>query len=46
MKIYGPTRGLDNRLIEEQQGVVDTNSAVARHERQGGVLSYYERRAA
>jgi hypothetical protein len=37
---------LDNRLIDEQQGVVDMNSAVARHERLGGVLSYYERRAA
>ena len=39
-------QGLDNRLIEEQQGVVDPNSAVARHERLGGVLNYYERRAA
>ena len=39
-------QGLDNRLIEEQQGVVDLNSAVARHERLGGVLNYYERRAA
>jgi len=39
-------QGLDNRLIDEQQGVVDMNSAVARHERLGGVLSYYERRAA
>lgn len=39
-------QGLDNRLIEEQQGVVDLNSAVVRHERLGGVLNYYERRAA
>ena len=39
-------QGLGNRLIEEQQGVVDPNSAVARHERLGGVLNYYERRAA
>ena len=39
-------QGLDNRLIEEQQGVVDMNSAVARHERPGGVLNSYERRAA
>jgi transposase InsO family protein len=39
-------QGLDNRLIEEQQGVVDMNSAVGRHERLGGVLNYYERRAA
>jgi len=39
-------QGLENRLIEEQQGVVDLNSAVAHHERLGGVLNYYERRAA
>jgi transposase InsO family protein len=39
-------QGLGNRLIEEQQGVVDMNSAVAHHERLGGVLNYYERRAA
>jgi len=39
-------QGLDNRLIEEQQGVVDLTSAVARHEGLGGVLNYYERRAA
>jgi transposase InsO family protein len=39
-------QGLDNRLIENQQVVVDMNSAVARHERLGGVLNYYERRAA
>jgi len=39
-------QGLDNRLIEEPPGVVDMNSAVIRHERLGGVLNYYERRAA
>ncbi len=39
-------QGLDNRLIEERQGVVDMNSAVVRHERLGGVLDYHERRAA
>ncbi len=39
-------QGLDNRLIEERRGVVDTNSAIERHERLGGVLNYYERRAA
>jgi transposase InsO family protein len=39
-------QGLDNRLIEEQPGVVDLNSSVVRHERLGGVLNYYERRAA
>jgi len=39
-------RGLGNRLIEQPQGVVDMNCAVVRHERLGGVLNYYERRAA
>jgi transposase InsO family protein len=39
-------QGLDNRLIEERQGVVDVNSAVERLERLGGVLDYYDRRAA
>ena len=39
-------QGLDNRLIEERQGVVDMNSAIVRHERLGGVLNYYEQRAA
>jgi hypothetical protein len=37
---------LDNRLIEERQGVVEMNSAIERHERLGGVLNSYERRAA
>ncbi len=39
-------QGLDNWLIEERHDVVDMNSAIERHERLGGVLSYYERRAA
>jgi len=39
-------QGLGNRLIEKPQGVVDMNCAVVRHERLGGVLNYYERRAA
>jgi transposase InsO family protein len=39
-------QGLDNRLVEERQGVVDMNSAVVRQERLGGILNYYERRAA
>jgi len=39
-------QGLENRLIEELPGVVDMDSAVVRHERLGGVLNYYERRAA
>ena len=46
---YHPERnhqGLDNRLIEMPKGVIGMNVAVARHERLGGVLSSYERRAA
>jgi hypothetical protein len=39
-------QGLDNRLAEERQGVVDMNAAVVRHERLGRVLNYYGRRAA
>jgi putative transposase len=39
-------QGLDNRLIEERNGAVDMNSAIERRERLGGVLNYYERRAA
>jgi transposase InsO family protein len=39
-------QGLDNRLIEERQRVLDLNSAVERLERLGGILNYYERRAA
>jgi len=39
-------QGLDNRLIEERQGTGDMNYAVVRHERLGGVLNYYDRRAA
>jgi transposase InsO family protein len=39
-------QGLGNRLVEEPPGVIDMNSAVVRHERLGGALNYYERRAA
>jgi len=39
-------QGLDNQLIEKPKGVVDMNSPVVRDERLGGVLNYYERRAA
>ena len=39
-------QGLDNRLVEERQRVLDLNSAVERRERLGGILNYYERRAA
>ncbi len=36
----------DNRLIEERQGMVDMNYTVVHHKRLGGVLNYYDRRAA
>jgi len=39
-------QGLENRLVEEPPRVVDMNFAVIRHERLGGVLNYYETRAA
>jgi hypothetical protein len=39
-------QGLENGLINERQSVVDMNSAIECHERLGGVLDYYERRAA
>jgi hypothetical protein len=39
-------QGLDNRLIEKAHGAVDMELDVERHERLGGVLNYYERRAA
>lgn len=39
-------QGLDNQLVEKPDGVIDMNSAVERRERLGGVLNYYERRAA
>ena len=39
-------QGLDNRLIEEWRGVINMTSTVVRHKRLGGILDYYERRAA
>ena len=39
-------QGIGNWLIEKPQVVVAMNSAVVRNERLGGVLNYYERRAA
>jgi putative transposase len=39
-------QGLGNRLIEEWHGVINMDSAVGRHERLGGTLNDYERRAA
>jgi putative transposase len=35
-------QGLDSRLIEGRNATVDMNSAIERHERLGGVLSYYD----
>ncbi|MCP4905807.1 MAG: transposase family protein [bacterium] len=37
---------LDNRLVEQRQGAVDMNALFERRERLGGVLNYYERKAA
>ena len=34
------------RMIEKPDGVIDMNSAVVRHEKLGGALNYYDRRAA
>ncbi|MEO1934469.1 MAG: integrase core domain-containing protein [Myxococcales bacterium] len=39
-------QGLENSLIEKPHGVVDMDSGVEHPERLGGVLNYYERRAA
>jgi len=39
-------QGLDNRLIDDRCSVVDMTSAVVRLKRLGGILNYYERRAA
>ena len=39
-------QGLENRLIEERHAVAGMDSAIERHQRLGGVLNYYERRAA
>ena len=38
--------GLENKLIETPHAVIGMNSAVECHERLGGVLHYYDRRAA
>ncbi len=39
-------QGLNNQLIEERHGAIEMNSSIVRHERLGGVLNYYDRRAA
>jgi putative transposase len=39
-------QGLDNRLIEKPHSVINMNFPVERHGGLGGVLNYYERRAA
>lgn len=39
-------QGLNNQLIEERHGAIEMHSSIVRHERLGGVLNYYDRRAA
>ena len=39
-------QGLENELIEDRRGAADMNGDVERHERLGGILNYYYRRAA
>ena len=39
-------QGLENELIDDQRGAADMNGDVGRHERLGGILNYYYRRAA
>ncbi len=39
-------QGLENELIEDRCGAADMNGDVERHERLGGILNYYYRRAA
>jgi hypothetical protein len=39
-------QGLDNELIEDQRGAANMNGDVECHERLGGILEYYYRRAA
>ncbi|MHC4451048.1 MAG: integrase core domain-containing protein, partial [Planctomycetota bacterium] len=39
-------QGLENDLIEDRCGVADMNGDVERHEQLGGILNYYDRRAA
>ncbi len=38
-------QGLDNKLIEDQRGLVNMNRDIECHERLGGILKYYYRRA-
>ncbi len=39
-------QGLGNELIDDQRSAADMNGGVDQHERLGGMLSYYYRRAA
>jgi hypothetical protein len=39
-------QGLKNELIEDRRGAIDMSGDVKRHERLGGILNYYDRRAA
>ncbi len=39
-------QGLGNELIDDQCGAAAMNGSVERHERLGGMLNYYYRKAA
>ncbi len=39
-------QGLDNRLIQDRRDSIDMKGGIERHERLGGMLNYYYRRAA
>jgi transposase InsO family protein len=39
-------QGLDNKLIEDQRVLVNLNRDIECHERLGGILNYYYRKAA
>ena len=39
-------QGIDNELIDDRRGTADMMGGVERHERLGGMLNYYYRRAA
>ena len=39
-------QGIDNRLIDDQRDRINMTGGIDRHERLGGMLNYYYRRAA
>jgi len=41
-----PKTAAGNELIDDQRGAADMNGSVERHERLGGMLNYYYRKAA